>query len=543
LDGRLFELLQPRQPEEGGDARGWWDEITAVARVRLSQSSLDDDAKRRWRWAAAAAQLLRRAQARTDELMTYPAEAGARLAADYVRSDGGDWEIDALYRALPQVDGALPTPWEQTLLAPARRAYHRLGRDLVARFVQGFERVGAYAAAGFLRQRAFWSELVESRARVAVLLVDALRADLAHELRQMLEGRGHRVEAHLALAELPTRTEVGMAALLPRAQSSFAVKVEQGRLVPAIEGARLPGTMERRRYLDTVLARQGRPMYRDELDAYLKQGGKLLVECRQREAVAVAHTTELDDEGGIAAEVSFALFGETLTKCAAFVDYALKAGYAEVVVGSDHGFLVRDPEAAPGGVPGVAGAGGAMARGLRYAAGVGDVGLNLVRLTAAALGRDGDDVYVPRDTSCVAIQGGPRLFVHGGLSPQECALVFLRVLPVTPVGVPARLPVRMSAPERATSLVFPVSLLVQPVAAPLLVQPREVTLVAFDVRGGEAWRLQTPRLLRPGEDAVTIMVNLPRGGEYHLSLRDLDDDAPIATMSVRVDVLGDAFAF
>jgi hypothetical protein len=543
VDERLLELLLEGWRENRESAPAWWDQVVGVAEARLGHVALDEMTRLRWRTLYTAARLLRRVHDRSSRLMTYPVDAADRLAMDYVKAESGDWEIDAFYRGLPQTDRLLPVPWEEALIAPARHAYHRFCRDLVARFVLAIERAGRYGAAGFVRQRAVWSELVEPRAVVAVLLVDALRSDLAHELRRMLEARGHRVELHFVLAELPTRTEIGMAALLPRAQDAFAVRVEQGKLVSTVGGARLTGTTERRRYLETVLRQQGKPVYRDEIEAYLKQGGRLLTECRSQGCVAVAHSTELDDEGEIAAGVSFGLFEEMLAKCVDFTDLALGAGYQEVVVVGDHGFLIRDPEAAPGGVPGVGPAGGGFAKGLRYAAGVGPVGPHLVRLPAGLLGREGDDVYVPRDTSCLALQGGPGLFVHGGLSPQECALVALRVLPAARVRVPTRLPVRLKAPERVTSLFFPVAIAAEPVETPLLVQARAVVLVVHDESGAVSWRLDVPLLLQPGSEPTTLMVNVSGGGQYTLLLRDSKEDLVVDSATVRVDVLGQEFTF
>ena len=121
---------------------------------------------------------------------------------------------------------------------------------------------------GFLRQRAFWGELVDGRDGVAVLLVDALRADLAHDLGKLLHARGLRVEPHFALAELPTRTEIGMVALLPRAHDDFAVRAEDGRLVASIASTRFLGTDDRTRYLEKTLSQQGRQVCRQEVAEY-----------------------------------------------------------------------------------------------------------------------------------------------------------------------------------------------------------------------------------------------------------------------------------
>ena len=51
--------------------------------------------------------------------------------------------------------------------------------------------------------------MVDKPVRVAVLIVDALRADLAHDLSARLQRLGRRVDQRTVFATLPSRTEVG----------------------------------------------------------------------------------------------------------------------------------------------------------------------------------------------------------------------------------------------------------------------------------------------------------------------------------------------
>jgi hypothetical protein len=542
LDDRMRSLLLEMRAV--GEDRPWWEVTLSVADERLGHEALDAGNWRQWTALRDAARLLIDVRRRSDELLEYPVAELDRLAHDYVRAGDGDWHVDALYRSIAHADAHVPSAWVAALLGPARDAYHRFVRDVTARFVQAVAACETYAAAQFTRQRLFWSEIVESRKARAVLIVDALRADLAHELGQRAQAQGHSVERRFALAELPTRTEVGMAALLPRAHQDFAVRVEQGRLVPSIEGKRVSGTDERVRYLEAVSAQQGIKVRRGEVGEFLRDDARLVKECSRAGVVPVAFTTDIDDAGETAARVTFQVFDEILDQCAGFVQASLAAGIEEVFVAGDHGFLVRDPDAAPSGIPGTAATGGALARGLRYAAGTGEMGRDLVRLPASWLGRRGDDVYVPRDTGCLAVPGGPGPFVHGGLSLQECALVFLRIRPGAP-GTPARPTVRVQAPERVTALAFPIALVVEPTATPLLVAPVEVLVTVNDLTGVTVWEMETPVEMRAGTAAVEhrVVVALPRGGEYVISAVDVLARAVFDRRSVRVEVLGDDFTF
>ena len=335
-----------------------------------------------------------------------------------------------------------------------------------------------------------------------------------------------------------------MAALLPGASEEFAVKVEQGKLIPYIGTTRLPGTNDRTRHLESVAARQGKPVFRHSVEEFLAEDGRLLTNCIQEKRLPVAFTSDLDEGGEIAARVSFRLFDEILDTCALFVDQALSLGFCEVIVAGDHGFLVRDPHAAPGGVGGVEPAAGGFSRGLRYAAGAASVGRGLLCMAASKLGRVGDDVYVPRDTSCLAIQGGPGLFVHGGLSPQECVLIFLSVLPGTPAVAAQILPVSLKVRTRETSLTFKVQIVAGAVKQPLLVEPRTVVLKVEDERGtlvfdGGAFTLTGG----DAEQTRSITVTVACGGAFGVCLYEESTGRLLAKHPVQVEVLGDDFGF
>jgi len=258
----------------------------------------------------------------------------------------------------------------------------------------------------------------------------------------------------------------------------------------------------------------------------------------------VAHTTDIDEGGEIAAKVTYRVFDEVLDTCARFVGVALSNGFSEVVVAGDHGFLVRDPQAAAGGVGGTDAAGGGVTRGLRYAAGTAAVGPELLRLSASMLGRDGDDVYVPRDTSCLAIQGGARLFVHGGLSLQECALIFLSVLPGKAEVAAEVLPVFLKVRPKETALTFKVQVVAAAVKQPLLIEPRAIVVKVEDDKGTAVFT-SARVVLNPStaEQAMSVTVAATGRGSFGVCLYDESSGKLLAKHTVQVEVLGDDFGF
>jgi hypothetical protein len=394
---------------------------------------------------------------------------------------------------------------------------------------------------GAVPQHHFWSEMVDRPGHSAVLIVDALRADIAYDLVERLRVRERNVEPRTVLAALPTRTEVGMAALLPRAHDGFAVRVENGRLTAAIGSVRVAGTDERARY--EAKAPVPRRVVRRHLNEWVGDGGTLLSVAWRDQALALAHTTDLDEGGEIAATVDFQLFGKIVDTCERFVLMALEAGFSEVVVAGDHGFLVRDPGAVTLGVPGTEASGGKLARGLRYAAGAGSVSPDLVKFTAAELDRQGDDVYVPRDTACLAVPGGAGLFVHGGLSLQEAALVFLRVTSAAAHGEREPVAVQVAVPERATSLAFKVVVRPGKVKHPLLTAERRVVVRLEDAHGEGVAGQERELEVRPGGTEQAVLLTAPTAGTYRVTVSEPGKAVAFAVAPVQVEVLGGGFDF
>lgn len=542
LDRRIQKLLLERHPAAFSEAPAWWQLVADVAEARVPAHAPGSEGAWTWKGLQAAAKLVLRARGRLSDLMGYPAACFPRLAEEYAREHGGDWELDALFRSLPQGVHKLEESFDRWLLTPAREAYQQWVREATRRFVQARETDSIPETKALLPQRRFWSEMVDRSGKRAVLIVDALRADLAHSLAEHLRQSGRTVETRMALAELPTRTEIGMAALLPRADQEFRVDVEKGKLVPAIGAARLPSVNERTKHLESDSIQMGRKVTRNEVGEFLKGGAKLLRSCADKGATAVAFTTDLDDGGELAARVSFRLFDEILGTCADFVEAALAADFEEVVIAADHGFLVRSEDGAEPGVLGVRETTDSFTRSLRYAAGAGEPGPNMVALDAAQLGRGGVTVYVPRDSACVALQGGPGLFVHGGLSLQEAVLVFLRVRRDTAATAP--LLVNLKGPEKVSSLTFKVAVVVPGVDLPLLYPPKSVIVRVLSAALQSVFS-SAPLSVKAGEGGsrTDVVVVVPTGGSYSVVLVDAETERRLSSIPVTVEVLGDDFGF
>ncbi len=540
VDARMLELLRERPDADPASPahHTFLQEARAVAEQRVGIARLEPQFTVVWRALATAAAMLTRMHERELELQRYPADCAEQMANEYLRVGGADQEIDTSFRSLPPSSAKLPE-LVASLVTAARERYFRFVRVRAERFTDAAALRPLLKLRSVPSQRTFFRDMVErSQGRTAVVLVDALRSDLANELAARLRERHRAVDLEPHFAELPTRTEVGMAALLPGAEreDAFRVRVEGGRLIAEIGDERVAGAAERRQYLARWASRTGTTIDIATVDAFLADPSRLAAAI-ETGALAVAWTTEIDEAGPIASAVSFDVVGQVLEKCATLIDSALSSGFDEVVVATDHGFVLTDPNAAPGGVGGTQAAGGEFARGLRYAAGLGETG-DLLSLPAKKLGRTGADVFVPRGSACLALQGGAGLFVHGGLSLEECVLQFLRVQPGDGRRRRAIL-IRLEVPAAPTSLVFRVELHADSTPG---ATARRVRLVARDFEDREIWASPAIDVSPSGEAWVHAeTVRVKGGGYYRIVLEDFASSAVLEQREVHVEVLGEDF--
>ena len=115
----------------------------------------------------------------------------------------------------------------EKLITKAEQRYTEVGSELAKHFVTQFSKA-KHPISGLLRQRDIFETQVKPRLRdskVAYVWVDALRFEMARELARLLDD-DFELTVQPALATIPTITEIGMAALLPRA--GVSAKVSRG---------------------------------------------------------------------------------------------------------------------------------------------------------------------------------------------------------------------------------------------------------------------------------------------------------------------------
>lgn len=180
------------------------------------------------------------------------------------------------------------------------------------------------------------ARLWTARGRRAVLVVDALRYDCAHLVRQALPNLEVQIEP--VRAALPTVTPVGMTALLPLSATEVSFDVKGNGLHPRLDGKDAAVSSNRIAFLeafgadcrriDEVEARADRP------DAL----GELLVVFGHEEVDHLGH--------GNADALVRHVHGE-IERIARLVRKLHGWGYPEVHVVTDHGFILLDKDRLP----------------------------------------------------------------------------------------------------------------------------------------------------------------------------------------------------
>ena len=250
---------------------------------------------------------------------------------------GGDRRRDA-YRGTPACGATESTDRQRTV---ADRAYASYTNTLNSRF---FER---YIDSGNadIPKLPYVTEHLEARlwrtqGRRAVLVVDALRYDCAHLVRQALPNLDVQLEP--LRAALPTVTPVGMTALLPLSATEVSFDVKGNGLHPRLDGKDAAARSTRIAFLQAFGA-DCRPI--DDLEARANPPDAL------GDLLVVFGHEEVDQLGHGSADALVRHVHLEIERIARLVRKLHVWGYPEVHVVTDHGFILLDKDRLPDEVP------------------------------------------------------------------------------------------------------------------------------------------------------------------------------------------------
>lgn len=353
IDTFRFEEAATRSAALGALVRGEWIAAAAFADERTPEQCFwvkrSQPLQRTWeviRLAAKAGEALSTTKQALDGCASLD-EAVARYV-DRLAS------VDRLHRIFEQrAHALLASDLEEydallDVRSAVRRA-HRTWADTVNRaFHDLCVKYGALPARS-LRQRAVYEEvvhpLVERGERVALILVDALRFEMAQGLKEELEREKWTATLGARLAELPTETKIGMNALAPVEKNGrLRIVMKNGGVTGFASGASSEFTVATPG--DRVRAMSARSLgskiaedielesLRDVSPADLKR------RLAGKPPLVVVRSLELDKAGEHGLHLG--TFDQTLVLLKSALSLLSQAGIEHFVVVSDHGFLLQD---------------------------------------------------------------------------------------------------------------------------------------------------------------------------------------------------------
>lgn len=396
-------------------------------------SESDPTIKTRWAVILDAGLLLLQAQ-RIEDALKSKRLAATDLVQRYAIDNAGEEAWSALdtaqrhlerdfhnFELVPGEDDSL-----LQLVSLARQRYGMVSGELAARFSRAYADA-AFELKPFLPQTDIFANYVDTHLpneKVAYMLVDALRYEMARELLKALPGEW-QADLVPALATPPTITEIGMAALMPGAEKGITITNRGGKLVPLIDGTELPGRAERVKLFERRAADKAVTVKLEELTPLTNQ--TLIKKIDKARVVLVTATEQIDGLCESNPDLARRMLDDVLNQLRRAMVALFGQGIQHIVVTADHGYLFGEEIDtgqtidSPGGNAAIlkrrvwVGKGGAMVPGT-------------LRQPLSAFGIGGDlELVTPENLAVFKAPGGATSYFHGGLSLQELVIPVLTV--------------------------------------------------------------------------------------------------------------------
>jgi hypothetical protein len=369
------------------------------------------------------------------------------------------WQIDRNYR---QAKSALESsfPGDQTLASWLDRFYQRFLTDTNQRWTSLLSEQKTWGLPGLLpAQTTFWSKVANSKAkRRAVFLVDALRYELGETLREQLQAEDVSLEA--MISTLPSVTALGMSALLLEADKrQIGWQGKEWHITLPDFDHNLADKTSRDKWWRAQLEHVDILTLADLLrsDTTINDNITSLI-------VTAASIDAIGENTGI---LTPTMLADLVNQIARGVRKAIKAGFDEIHIATDHGFLLLDRVAAHGKaeLP----SHDWLKKSSRYA-----IGRDLPsteHLTLPIPGSQDLAACFPHGVVCFKSPGQYN-YVHGGPSLQEVIIPHLTVR-TSAFSMPVNVEIQADAETRVAF--FKVTL--KPVKVGLMSREREIRLV------------------------------------------------------------------
>ncbi len=319
----------------------------AVARLFRFWAEVEPAVQARWALIATAAEVLLEADRVAKEIKNPPTTVLSLLRA-YAEGEEPWCLLDTHHRHLESrkynfdFDASGEHQGLEKLIAKAEHRYTEVGSALAKHFVSTFQKA-KHPIKGLLRQRDFFETYVRPRlgaGKVAYLWVDALRFEMARELCRLLKD-DFELALQPALGTIPTITEIGMAALLPKAHESLkVVALGSGKLAVEIDRTVIKDRKDRVAFLKKNAAVT---VFDCRLDDLLPKPNKTIRDGIQAAELVLVTSQEIDElcEADNIAQARLQMDG-VLGQLRRGVRILSDHGIKTIILAADHGHLFAD---------------------------------------------------------------------------------------------------------------------------------------------------------------------------------------------------------
>lgn len=341
----------------------------------------------------------------------------------------------------------------EAVIQAARDNYQNYFNNLQERLLKATE-VEGWPLQGVAHNHSTYSEcvtpLLREGKKVVYFLIDALRLDLAEDLRQQLNLG--QIKSSFVCAQLPCVTRFGMAALLPEAETKLRFEKEDSGLEPYYAGSKCETRAKR---LDAIASYVGRDKVdssnlKDFLAQVRTRKGRESFESRAKNLdLFVLTSTELDNQGEGQASAPMRFLSEIIQDLMIATNKLSTLGFDAAVIATDHGFVYFGDMETGHHCAEPAGEWNLKKR--RCLIGSGDQGPGQTRFATSAISIPTDDpsFMVPRGLAMYQKGNG---YFHEGLSLQESVVPRVVILfPETAPARPSNLEVALSCVKKTFS--------------------------------------------------------------------------------------------
>lgn len=452
------------------------------------------------------------------------------------------WQVDAAYRSLEQrrMSAGDALGDLDDLFVAARQSYESWLDEVLQ---LAADAMSSPELENEQLQRSIHHRYVEpGGTRTAYVLVDALRYELGVALAERLGSiDGAEIGISAAFATPPTITPVGMAAVLPGADTDFLVELNSAaRLDVAVAGAPMRGVADRVKALGNAHGQVADFLLDDVAQLTAKELKKKIGE----KSLVLVRSTEIDADGETdQLAASWNSFDSTLSLLQTAVAKLIHAGIERVVLTADHGFLAVRQLGEDRRIDKPSTGTGELHRRAWIGRG-GTATPSTVKVPLASFGIASDlDIITPRGLGVFKAGGGLQFF-HGGLSPQELVVPVITVSAGGEAADPSYTVTLAVAGGRISNAIFAVTL---DLVGDLFTSESQVRLqLTFDgqeaakVLGGDGFDTGTDTIAAGAFESqvVTMQVtaNLKQGSTAKLEV--LDAQTGIRLGSIDVEIAG-----